>query len=144
MARTLADRPVQWRQEGWCVSVRQKLFNCSLALTFVFLLQVSLAEWEQTDLHGQDADLSTATPARTTHTHTHTHTSDSCNESVVVGVCLCINRLFACLLWFRSELYAAAVTENHYVLGKRRIFNCVHVRASVCFSMCCCFFHCGK
>lgn len=33
------------------------------ALTFVFLFQMSLAEREQADLHGQDADLSTATTA---------------------------------------------------------------------------------
>lgn len=43
-----------------------------MALTFVFLLQVSLGEREQADLHGQDADLPTATTAEPTHTQSDT------------------------------------------------------------------------
>ena len=63
----------------------------SLGLTFVFLLQVSLAEREQTDLHGQDADLPTAATAGTTHTHTHTQTHTNTHQTVAMS------RLY--LLW---------------------------------------------
>ncbi len=65
----------------------------SLALTFVFLLQVSLGEREQTNLHGQDADLSTAATAGTT----HTHQTVAMSQLYLLWVYVCVQTVRCCV-----------------------------------------------
>jgi len=75
-----ADRPGQSAGE-------QRTFT--LVLTFVFVLQVSLGEREQTDLHGQDADLSTAATAGTQRVAMR-QCYILCVDICVKTICLCV------------------------------------------------------